>query len=145
MSSAETILPLPILCRSLLFLSLFFFFFFCLTDLARTSSTMLNRCGEIGCPCLVLGFSGKNKYVWFNYSTEITTVNSLGCNLADLFWCITIYVIHTQSWFMSLLFVARGFFFFYKQKTRLLLNMLLCNLFFSLNTAFHVSTYRCTF
>lgn len=84
MSSAETILPLPILCRSLLFLS-FFFFLFCLTDLARTSSTMLNRCGEIGCPCLVLGFSGKNKYVWFNYSTEINTVNSLGCNLADLF------------------------------------------------------------
>lgn len=90
----------------------FFLFFSCLTYLARTSSTILNRCGEIGCLCFVLGFSGKSKYVWFNYSPEIITANSRGCNLADLFRCITTYVVHTQSWFMSLLFVACGFFSF---------------------------------
>ena len=36
-----------------------FIYFSCLIPVARTSNTMLNRSGERGHPCPVLGFSGK--------------------------------------------------------------------------------------
>ena len=36
----------------------FYFFFFHLSPLPRTSKTMLNKIGESGCPCRVLDFRG---------------------------------------------------------------------------------------
>ena len=42
------------------FLSFFLFFFFCLIALARTYSTVLNKNGNSGHPCLVPDLRGKS-------------------------------------------------------------------------------------
>lgn len=71
----------------------------------------------------------KSKHFWLNCSPEITTVNIMGCDLADNFRCIST----QQSWIMRLVFVYMWhvfFFFLNKSKTRRSLNMLLCNLLF---------------
>lgn len=90
------------------------FFFFSLIVLARTSSTLMNRSGKDGCPCLVLDLRGKASSVppLFNHEGMIYFVNVflvfIEMIMVSLFgffvFCFCIVIVYYSSWFLGINF-----------------------------------------